>query len=452
MECFLPRGKFYSGFCALHLTYFAAAHKNVLSDHQPRSGNVSNANDWTTSWMNSQQNYWKAWSDLAQRGMKAPEAPKNPLADGLAQWWQAVSPMTPPDGRQVFDKLMDVSKGYFTMAERFMSGTQNKPDGGMEAINAWLENMQKSWSDWSQMGSAFRPDAMFGADQFKGMNTFLDLPMDTWNRLAANIMPMPGDYTKAFHQNGSQPMQDQFNKFMSVPAVGYSRESQEQYQILAQRQMDYLAATQAYQMAFGKLGMESGKGFQAALQERMKEGKPISSLRELYDQWVEMSEAAYAEFVMTEEYQTLYGRLVNTLAGAETADGAHGRSDPGSDEHADACRNQHAAVPSTGVASRQPEIAQGAEVDADPDGGDAPESVADAGRPGARRQGRTGSGCGQNPGRQARCTAGGSSQVRSSQTCCCQARSPESRCAESCSSQNGRQACRQIQIKQETDK
>lgn len=274
---------------------------------------MSNANDWTTSWMNSQQNYWKAWSDLAQRGMKAPEAPKNPLADGLAQWWQAVSPMTPPDGRQVFDKLMDVSKGYFSMAERFMSGTQNKPDGGMEAINAWLENMQKSWSDWSQMGSAFRPDAMFGADQFKGMNTFLDLPMDTWNRLAANIMPMPGDYTKAFHQNGAQPMQDQFNKFMSVPAVGYSRESQEQYQILAQRQMDYLAATQAYQMAFGKLGMESGKGFQAALQTRMKEGKPISSLRELYDQWVELSEAAYAEFVMTEEYQTLYGRLVNTL-------------------------------------------------------------------------------------------------------------------------------------------
>ena len=98
-----------------------------------------------------------------------------------------------------------------------------------------------------------------------------------------------------------------------MPAVGYSRESQEQYQILAQRQMDYMAATQAYQMAFGKLGMESTKGFQAALQARMKEGKPISSLRELYDQWVEMSEAAYAEFVMTEEYQTLYGRLVNTL-------------------------------------------------------------------------------------------------------------------------------------------
>ncbi len=274
---------------------------------------MSNANDWTESWMNSQQNYWKAWADLAQRGMKAPEAPKNPFADGLTQWWQSVSPMAPPTGRDAFDKLMDVSKGYFSLAERFMTGAQAKPDGGMDAINGWLDGMQKTWSDWSQMGSSFRPEGMFSKGQFKGMNTFMDLPMDTWNRMAANIMPMPGDFTQAFHPEGGNPMHQQVNKFLSVPAVGYSRESQEQYQILAQRQMDYMAATQAYQAAFGKLGMESTKGFQAALQTRMKEGKPISSLRELYDQWVEMSEAAYAEFVMTEEDQTLYGRLVNTL-------------------------------------------------------------------------------------------------------------------------------------------
>jgi class III poly(R)-hydroxyalkanoic acid synthase PhaE subunit len=77
--------------------------------------------------------------------------------------------------------------------------------------------------------------------------------------------------------------------------------------------MEYMAAMQAYQAAFGKLGVETTKGFQQSLQARAKEGKPISSLRELYDQWVEMSELAYADFVMTQEYQTLYGRLVNTL-------------------------------------------------------------------------------------------------------------------------------------------
>jgi class III poly(R)-hydroxyalkanoic acid synthase PhaE subunit len=274
---------------------------------------VGNSNNWMDNWLESQQKYWNAWSDMAQRGMKAPEAPRNPLADGLNQWWQAVSPMTPPSGRDVFDRLMDVSKGYYSLAERFMSGAQANKDGGMDAVNGWLDGMQKMWSDWSQAGAAFRPDALFGGNQFKGLTTFWDLPMDTWNRLAANVMPMPGDFTQAFHPEGGNPVHQQVNKFLSIPAVGYSRESQEQYQILAQRQMDYMSAMQAYQAAFGKLGMETTTRFQQSLQTRAKEDKPISSLRELYDQWVEMSEAAYADFVMTQEYQTLYGRLVNTL-------------------------------------------------------------------------------------------------------------------------------------------
>jgi class III poly(R)-hydroxyalkanoic acid synthase PhaE subunit len=272
---------------------------------------VGTTNNWMDGWLESQQKYWTAWADMAQRGMKAPEAPKNPLADGLNQWWQALSPMTPPVGREVFDRLMDVSKGYFSLAEQFMGGAKNA--GGMDAVNGWLDGMQKMWGDWSQAGAAFRPDALFPQNQFKGLTTFWDLPMDTWNRLAANIMPMPGDFTQAFHPEGSHAVKDQVNKFLSIPAVGYTREAQEQYQILAQRQMDYMGAMQAYQGAFGKLGFETTKQFQQSLQERAKEGKPISSLRELYDQWVEMSEAAYADFVMTQEYQTLYGRLVNTL-------------------------------------------------------------------------------------------------------------------------------------------
>ena len=259
---------------------------------------------WMNGWLESQQRYWKAWGDLAQRG--APEAPKNPWGQGIDQWWQAVSPMTPPSGRDVFDKLMDVSRGYFTLAEQFMAGAGGKKDVGMEAVNGWLENMQKMWS------SPF-PNRAGANNPAKGVNTFWDLPMDTWQRLAANIVPMPGDFTQAYHPEGAGAMRDQVNRFLSIPAVGYTRESQEQFQILAQRQMDYATATQAYQMAFGKLGAEAARKFQESLQGRANGGKPVSSLRELYDQWVEMSEAAYTEFVMTEEYQKLYGNLVNSL-------------------------------------------------------------------------------------------------------------------------------------------
>lgn len=268
-------------------------------------------NEWMDAWLEAQQKYWQAWADMAQRGMRTPEAARNPFADGLDQWWKAVSTLTPPDGREVFDRLLEVGKGYFSLAEQFVGA--GREGAGMDAVNAWLDGMQKMWGEWAQAGATFRPDALFAQNQFKGLTTFWDLPMDTWHRLAANVLPMPGDFTQAFHPEGAHLLQDRVNRFLAIPAVGYTREAQEQFQRLAQRQMDYMTAMQAYQGAFAKLGIDTGRRFQESLQARAKANKPITSLRELYDQWVEMSETAYADFVMTPEYQTLYGRLVNSL-------------------------------------------------------------------------------------------------------------------------------------------
>lgn len=263
--------------------------------------------NWMNAWLDAQQGYWQSWSDLAKRGTQAPAAAKNPWSDAVDQWWKGVAPMASGDGREVFDRLMDVSRGYFSLGERFFSQGQNSAEPGMDAVNGWLDGMQKMWGDWLKSGGQFRPEAMG-----QGFSTFWDVPLDAWQKLAANVMP--GDH--AYHpDNFGQPMRDQFSRFMAMPAVGYTRESQEQFKQLGQRQMDYAVAMQAYQTSFGKLAMETTRKFQEQMKKRVEEGSTISSLRELYDQWVEMSEAAYAEFVMTQEYQALYGQLVNSLLG-----------------------------------------------------------------------------------------------------------------------------------------
>lgn len=268
-------------------------------------------NAWMESWLKAQQSYWKSWADLARFGDKAPAMPKSPWAEGLDQWWQALSPLAPPDGRAVFDKLMDMAKGYFGLAERFVADRADKNDP-MEVLNGWLEAMRQSWSAW-RPGTA----PLTAGNPLKDMMAFWDLPMDTWNRMAANIMPMPGDFTQAFHPEGAAPgmgaLHEQMNRFLSIPAVGYTREAQEQQQRLSQLAMDYAAATQAYQMAFAKLALETTQKFQRAMLQEAENGKPVGSLREVYDRWVELAEAAYAEFVMTDEYRALYGRLVNSL-------------------------------------------------------------------------------------------------------------------------------------------
>lgn len=268
-------------------------------------------NNWMDEWVKSQQGYWQSWADMAQRGMRVPEPQRNPWADGLTQWWRTMSPSMPFEGREVFDRLMGLSRGYFTMAEQ-MSNQGASMQDGMGVVNGWLENMQKYWTEWVQNGGQwFNKDA-----SAKDMMAFWDLPMDTLNRMVANMMPVPGDFTQAFHPESmvmGGPVREQTSRFLSIPAVGYTRESQEQFQQLTKLQMDYAAAMQAYQMAFGKVALQSTQNFQAHIQEETRQGKTFASLRETYDSWVEFSEAAYAEFVMTQEYQQLYGKLVNTL-------------------------------------------------------------------------------------------------------------------------------------------
>ncbi len=269
------------------------------------------ATAWMDGWLNAQQQYWKAWADLAGASAPAGKSPAAPWADALDRWWQAVSPLAPAPGRDLYAKLIDIGKGYFTLAERMTDGALGTDGDRLNLLNAWIDWVQKALTDWTQgMGDNRDP-------QLKSFMTFWDLPLDTWQRLAANLVPMPGDFTQAFHPEGATQSLEQFrsqvSRFLSIPAVGYTREAQEQYQHLARLVMDYNAALQAYKLAFGKTAIASLQDYRQSLEARAREEKPLSSVREIYDHWVDVCEKAYARFAMSEEYQRLYGQLVNKL-------------------------------------------------------------------------------------------------------------------------------------------
>jgi hypothetical protein len=76
--------------------------------------------------------------------------------------------------------------------------------------------------------------------------------------------------------------------------------------------IEYNRANQAFNNAFLRVALDSIQGFQQRLMKMDAESMP-KSLRELYDLWVEISEEHYAEFAMGEEYQELYGDMVNRL-------------------------------------------------------------------------------------------------------------------------------------------
>jgi polyhydroxyalkanoate synthase subunit PhaE len=103
------------------------------------------------------------------------------------------------------------------------------------------------------------------------------------------------------------------NQVLSTPAIGSMREQQEQVQNLVKLQLGYQQALQDYAATYDEIGVKCVEALQEQIQQRMVEGNPIESLREVHDLWIDSCEQAYANYVVTDKYVGVYGRLVNSL-------------------------------------------------------------------------------------------------------------------------------------------
>jgi class III poly(R)-hydroxyalkanoic acid synthase PhaE subunit len=272
---------------------------------------------WNNPLLESQRKYWDAWADLSRQTLSSgPLGPSrqgagNPWADALEQWWKAVSPLTTGPVQGFYEKLMDMGRSYFAMAQRF-AGKPGQQVGSLEALNDWLNSMTTTFSNMSQG----LPLAESGA-QARDSLAFWDLPLDTWERTMSSLSPFPGDALEGLHperiSKATQQVRDHMDRFLSIPPVGYAREWQEQLQVLSKLALDYQKAAQDYRMAFAKVGTRSIQRFQDKLQAAALQQGQLTSIRSLFDLWVDACEEVYAEYVITDEYAEIYGETVNAL-------------------------------------------------------------------------------------------------------------------------------------------
>jgi len=263
-------------------------------------------------WLEAQRRYWDAWMDMTRRGLDAASpgqsTPQNPWADAMEQWLKAVAPATPKPANDLLEQMVNVGKSYFSMAEGLYKGA---PSGDMpEMIENWTKMMTEAFQGG---GANFNPFAQLAGKSGRQGMAFWDLPFDTLSRTFSGSMPIPGDFMKAFETAKPTDLREQMEGFLSAPAIGYGRESQEQHQQLGRLMLDYEKAMSDYQAGFAHLGQNSLESFQKRMQTAAEEGKTINSVREVFNIWVDACEEAYAEYAMSEDYARRYGRMVNAL-------------------------------------------------------------------------------------------------------------------------------------------
>ncbi|RME33678.1 MAG: class III poly(R)-hydroxyalkanoic acid synthase subunit PhaE [Gammaproteobacteria bacterium] len=264
-------------------------------------------------WFRLQQQYWDAWQGLSKRAMEAlgtapAEVPVNPWAEGLEQWWKAMAPIAPSEGQEVFEHLLDQGRNFFALGDQFTRLLQGLEEA-QQAGSQWQEVLRQRFDEMKEMFSG-----MTGAVP---PNPFTQMPLDTILRTLSTGMPLPGDLfhdirSQAWGKAGEQ-LHEHVTRFLSVPGVGYTRETQEQLQTLASRALEYQRALQEFNQAHAHLAGETLDRLLQRLLEKAERDEAVTSLRELYDLWVDCAEEAYARFANSEEYSRLYGKVVNAL-------------------------------------------------------------------------------------------------------------------------------------------
>lgn len=270
--------------------------------------------DMMKNWSDAQRRYWDAWSELSKMGQPgaqpafgAPAFGAPAWTQGLEQWWKAVSPhATPGASTDAFQRMVEMGKVYMNLAENAYN-VQQAGNSGTEAMTAWMNAMEAGFQQCcSQLEMGKFTAHGFGVGQSA---------MDSWQHVLKSMGMQAFQQMGAggFHMPTSENWSEQLSKMLGTPAVGYNRESQERLQALAQLGANYQEATDDYLKAFAKQGIESVQALRERVETMRADGKKINSLRELYDLWVDVNEQVYAKFAMTDEYQVVYGDMVNAL-------------------------------------------------------------------------------------------------------------------------------------------
>lgn len=283
------------------------------------------------AWVKAQQDYWQNW----MRQMQSNSTAGNPFAsfstntipgmdqswpgsfiDAFDRWWQMTSSEAPEWTKDFMERTTRMGKSYLRMADAFYKADSRDNDINEELVNSWLDTMQANFKQWQQQlksGLNIDMPEIFGFERI-AMKSWQDMANSTMLGMASPDQEFPGFSAAMFPESGKA--REQLDKILGMPALGYGREKQEKILRLVELLIKYGEALKAYKIAFTELGIRSIK----VMKERLSElEQPIDSMRGLYDFWIDVNEDVYGRFAMSDQYQVVYGDLVNSLMAVQRA-------------------------------------------------------------------------------------------------------------------------------------
>ncbi len=238
---------------------------------------------WLPDWQSMQKQFFSAWTDAARGGA----APSMPVHEGFDVWLKLFNGRD--SGNEVLDRVVGSAKQFADF---------------MQGVIGQLATTKPEFSTPAGVREALEK-AFGGMGVHK--NPVIDALRAVSTEGAKGFEEMFREFMKV-----AKPLETDARSLMSLPAFGYNRESQERQQALMQAMVDYNDQMNRYNTLMYKASRLGLDKFESKLAERSEPGREITSLRGLYDVFVDAAEEGYAEVALSDEFREAYGALVNS--------------------------------------------------------------------------------------------------------------------------------------------
>ncbi len=237
--------------------------------------------EWMGDWNAIGEQFWTAWQK------------------GVGQYGAGVGNPAMEQWQRIIEQTRGAEGGHGEMLER-----------GMEGLRQYVDFMQNALQQFgAQSGTAFDPtQLMRGA--FRGFDVRQN-PVLSALRASAGQGALNVDQLLDGVKQFTEPFRQQIASGMSMPAFGEHREVIERNQALASALMELQEPMALYQGEMLRAARRGLEIFELKLAERAEPGRELSSMRALYDLWIDAAEEGYAEVALSPGFRKAYGAMAN---------------------------------------------------------------------------------------------------------------------------------------------
>ena len=262
-------------------------------------------------WFSSQQQYWDAWFEAQRQAFgeqgrtPSSSAFQGAWADFFKEWQNAVSGSQQNRNTDAFQQYFTkTGETFLDMMEQFYQATgQAKPLDQM--VQEWIDQLQTFYANALQASS--QPFDV--SEEHKSFAHSMNKASQVWS----SLLQPEDSFDKARMKKDAFHAFEHISSLTSIPGLGYNRKKQEQLNDLYKLWCEYQHKSRTYNAGMAKVGIKAVKKFREYLANPPQDHEPLTSLKGIYEKWVDACEEIYAEYAMSEEYTRLYGEVVNAL-------------------------------------------------------------------------------------------------------------------------------------------